>query len=120
MVSVVGSGGKDRDCADDESSSPTAFVSLRPTSRVCSCGSAGFGATASSAAPLSRASSAAEISLWMSISTRGCKSQTYRGHVHRMVFYLSNLRHVIWLIVQLLDNTVEARCDLQGSVLAHT
>lgn len=72
--SVEGSGGREADCSDDSISSATALVSFLPTSNSCSCGSVGFGAASAaplSDAPFNKASSAADISLWISISTSG-------------------------------------------------
>jgi hypothetical protein len=88
--SCVGFGGSGDACSGSGVSPIEAFVSFRPTSSPCSCGSA-CGASCFASLPnpsLRSASSAAEISLCMSMSTRGFGGQPlHRKTVHpRLTF----------------------------------
>lgn len=74
VSSVEGSSGRGAGCSEDGTSPFAAFVSFLPTSNSCFCGLADFEASSTSPLsepPFSRASSAADISLWISMSTRG-------------------------------------------------
>jgi hypothetical protein len=116
--SCDGSGGRFMLSFDAGTPPATAFVSFLPSSSPCSCGTSWFGCAPEPPVsrnssgclpepPLSRASSAGEISLWISMSTKGFYCQLYLLHVFIYRSYLSYPRHVIGLVVQLLDNAIE-------------
>lgn len=78
VSSLVGFGGSGDDCSGSGVSPIEAFVSFLSTSSSCSCDAVCCGVSWFASlpdAPLRSASSAADISLCISISTRGLRSQ---------------------------------------------